>query len=74
MMMLEKIRNRSNYVLNNESGDVPIAMIGFIFVGILIVLIAVQFKERIRAFFTSAGQNVDSWSTTEAPDTTTTIH
>lgn len=38
--MLKSVKNRFNYALaNNESGDIPIATIGFIFLGLLAVVL-----------------------------------
>ena len=38
--MLKNIKNRFNYALaNNESGDIPVATIGFILLGILVVVL-----------------------------------
>lgn len=64
--MITEFKRKSTYVLNNENGDIPIGLIGFIFVGLLIIGIALIFRTNIQNFFQRAGQTVDSWDTTSA--------
>lgn len=67
--MITEFRQKSTYILNNENGDIPIALIGFIFIGLLVIGVSLRFKDRIGQFFQRAGQTVDSWDTTSANGT-----
>lgn len=64
--MIKEFRQKSTYILNNENGDIPIALIGFIFIGLLVIGVSLLFKDRIAAFFQRAGGTVDTWDTSSA--------
>lgn len=62
--MIQNVKNRFNHALaNNESGDIPIATIGFIFLGVIVVLLIWSnwnaIADTVRGWF----RTVSEWNT-----------
>lgn len=60
--MIEKMKKRTLYVLDNERGDIPVGTIAVIAVAMIIGGLLFGFKEQVKGLMEAVGNKIQGWT------------
>lgn len=61
--MIEKMKKRTLYVLDNERGDIPVGTIAVIAVAMIIGGLLFGFRNQVQALMNAVGAKIQGWTT-----------